>query len=77
MNRKTGNISIFIITKKLATLSFEGYTSVTRFIKIGAGLSATILDARLTPLDGKENQINGVSGGIAANAEGDIEVCIS
>jgi len=55
-------------------ISRDGYTSVERQIEVAGNLSATLLDARLTPLDDKLNQVSGVAGGTAGSAEGDVTI---
>lgn len=74
----TGNDGLFTLEvspgKQSILISLDGYTSVERKVEVAANTSATLLDARLTPLDSRLNQISGLIGGHATNAHGDIKV---
>ncbi|MDR4506574.1 MAG: Ig-like domain-containing protein [Candidatus Scalindua sp.] len=47
----------------------EGFTKVYRSTEVREGLSTTVLDARLTPVDEKQNQINSALGGTATSED--------
>ena len=55
-------------------ISRDGCTSVERKIEVASNVSAALLDARITPLDVKLNQVSGLAGGTAFNADEDIRV---
>ena len=48
----------------------SGFTAVERQANVGGGAVITLLDARLTPLDGRVNSLQSIFGGEAASADG-------
>ncbi len=58
----------------LVRVARQGYTRVDRRAEIPAGTAATLLDARLTPLDPRENPIAAAVGGSARSASGRVSL---
>ncbi|RRS34683.1 MAG: hypothetical protein OI74_04570 [Gammaproteobacteria bacterium (ex Lamellibrachia satsuma)] len=52
----------------LVQISADGFTSVERHGRVPSGTARTLLDARLTPLDARFNNISSAAGGVATDS---------